>query len=85
MAHTARPLNMLISGEKSNKKKQAIKWNEDCEKSFQRLKQLCSSTPILAYADYSKLFKLHMDACNQVLGAVLYQNNEDVIDSNSTC
>ena len=31
-AHIARPLNMLISGDNANKKKHAIKWNEDCEK-----------------------------------------------------
>ena len=46
-AHIARPLNVLISSDNANKKKQAIKWNEDCEESFQKLKQLYSSTPIL--------------------------------------
>ena len=48
-----------------------MKWNEDCEESFQKLKQLYSSTPILAYTDYSKPFELHTDACNLGLGAVL--------------
>ena len=33
--------------------------------------------PILAYADFSKLFKLHADACGTGLGAVLYQTRED--------
>ena len=47
-AHITKPQNLLISGNNANKKKQAIKWNEDCEESFQKLKQLCSSTPILA-------------------------------------
>ena len=79
-AHIAWPLNCLISGDTANKKKQAIKWNEDCEESFQRLKQLCSSTPILAYTDYSKPFKLHTDGCNLGLGAVLYQTGEDGLD-----
>ena len=50
---------MLISGENANKKKQAVEWNDNCEESFQDLKKLCSSIPILAYADYSKSFKLH--------------------------
>ena len=72
-AHIAGPLNILISGENANKKKQGIKWNDDCEKSFQELKQLCSSTPVLAYANYSKPFKLHTNACNLGLGAVLYK------------
>ena len=71
---------MLISGDNANKRKQAIKWNEDCEESFQKLKQLCSSTPILAYADYPKPFKLHTDAYNLGLGAVLYQTGKDGLD-----
>ena len=33
--------------------------------------------PILAYANFSKLFKLHTDACGMGLGAILYQNRED--------
>ena len=48
-AHITRPLNLLISGDNANKKKETIKWNEDCEGSFKKLKQLCCSTPILAY------------------------------------
>ena len=79
-AHIAKPLNILISGENANKKKQGIKWNDYCEKTLQELKQskqLCSSTPILAYANYPKPFKLHTDACSVGLGAVLYQTDED--------
>ena len=47
---------------------------------LKKLKQLCSSTPILDYADYSKPFKLHTDACNLGYGAVLYQTSEDGLD-----
>ena len=36
--------------------------------------------PILAYANYSKPVKLHTDACNMGLGAVLYQTDEDGLD-----
>ena len=79
-AHIARPLIILISGKNANKKKQGIKWNDNCERAFQKLKQLCSNTPILAYGDYSKPSKLHNIACNLGLGAVLYQVDEDGID-----
>ena len=33
-------------------------------------------SPVLAYADYSKPFKLHTDASCTGLGAVPYQNQE---------
>ena len=79
-AYIARPLNLLISSDNANKKKQAINWNEDCEVSFQKLKQLCSTTPILAYTASSKPFKLHTDACGLGLGAILYQMSEDGLD-----
>ena len=79
-AHIARLLNILISGENTNKKKQGIKWNDYCEKSFQELKQICSDMPILAYANYSKPFKLHTGTCNLGLGAVLYQTDKDGLD-----
>ena len=79
-ANITRPLNLLISGDNENKKKQAITWNEDCEESFKKLKQLCSSTPILAYADYSRPLKLHTGACSLGFSAVLYQTGEDGLD-----
>ena len=66
-------MNMLTSEDNANKKKHAIKCNVDCE-------ELCSSTPILVYADYSTPFNLHTDACNLPLGAVLYQTCEDGLD-----
>ena len=33
--------------------------------------------PIFAHADFTKPFKLHTDACDTGLGAVLYQTQED--------
>ena len=37
------------------------------------LKVLCTSAPILAFADFTKPFKLHTNASSTGLGAVLYQ------------
>ena len=36
---------------------------------------------ILAHANFMKLFKLHMDACESGLGAVLYQTHDDGTDA----
>ena len=76
-AQVAQPLHKLTSGEKVDKKKAAIKWDSRCQQAFDDLKKLCTTAPILAYANFSKPFKLHTDACGIGLGAVLYQTRED--------
>ena len=73
----ARPINRLVSGENANKKKALVNWTEECQIAFEHLKHLCSQTPILAYANYTKPFKLHTDASEHGLGAVLYQKQDD--------
>ena len=50
-AQIARPINQLVSGENANKKKYLVEWTEECQLTFEQLKQLCSQTPILAYAN----------------------------------
>ena len=71
------PLHELTSGENAGKKKAAIKWDSRCQQAFDDLKTLCTTAPILAYADFAKPFKLHTDASGTSLGAVLYQTRED--------
>ena len=61
-------------------KKTLIEWTAECQQAFEQLKQLCSETPILAYANYRKPFKLQTDAGENGLGAVLYQKQDDGID-----
>ena len=74
-AKVAQPLNALISGDNANCKKSLVKWNPECQQAFDQLKDLCTKTPILAYADYKKPFQLQTDASDLGLGAVLYQND----------
>ena len=71
------PLHKLTSGENASKRKAAIQWDNRCNQAFDDLKRLCTTAPILAYADFTKPFKLHTDACGSGLGAVLYQNCRD--------
>ena len=63
------------------KKKAAIKWDSRCQQAFDDLKALCTTASILAYANFSKPFKLHTDACGMALGSVLYQTREDGTES----
>ena len=72
-ANVARPLNLLVSGDNANCKRALIKWTEECQIAFDKLKELCTSTPILAYANYKKPFQLQTDARDLGLGQVLYQ------------
>ena len=55
-----------------------IKWDHECQEGFDKLNELCTNTPILAYADFGKPCKLHTDASILGLGAVLYQEQDGV-------
>ena len=59
----------------------AIKWDSRCQQAFDDLMRLCTTAPILAYADFTKPFKLHTDACGSGLGAVLYWTYKDGTDA----
>jgi hypothetical protein len=51
-----------------------FKWTLDCEKSFQHLKQLLTSAPILRITDSNEDFIVCTNACKKRLGGVLSQN-----------
>ena len=55
------------------KKSKEWKWEQEQEDTFNRLKELLTSPPILAYPEFQKPFELHTDASGKGLGAVLYQ------------
>ena len=69
-----------MSGENANKKKTFVEWNDECQEAFKKLKQLCSQTPILVYANYKKPFKMQTDAIENRLGAVLYEKQDNGTD-----
>ena len=72
-AQIAHPLNFLTAGENANRKKKSVDWTPECDMAFKKLKSLCSSTPILVYADYTKTFTLHTDASKKEFWAALYK------------
>jgi hypothetical protein len=56
------------------RKEKKFQWTEDCERSFQKLKQLLTSAPILRIADSNEDFVVCTDACKEGLGGVLSYN-----------
>ena len=67
----------MISGENADKKKALVVCTSECQEAFEQLKKLCTEAMVLAYPDFTKPFKLHIDTCNQGLGAILYQDQPD--------
>ena len=73
----AKPLRILLQGLESQSKKVAkktsIPWGVEQQETFDQLKELCCTTPILAYPDHKLPFILHTDSSTEGLGAILYQ------------
>ena len=51
-----------------------LQWGSPQQQAFDKLKEMCSSTPVLGFADYHKPFILHTDTSGDGLGAVLSQD-----------
>ena len=77
-AQVAKPLYKLISGENTARKGNLIKRDQECQGAFDKLKVLCTTILILAYANFGKPFKLHSDVSVYSLGAILYQKQDRV-------
>ena len=80
-AKVAWPLYQLNLGENRSEKNKTILWYGESEEAFRKLKEICTSTPILAYADFSKPFELHTNVWTLGSGAILYQNQDGLIVS----
>ena len=76
-AWITQPLNEHLAGKGASRKSEWVSLSEDALEAFQTLKQACMSTPILAFANYTKEFPLETDASREELGAVLSQKQED--------
>ena len=73
----AQLFNEHLAGEGANGKSEQVLLSEDALKAFKVLKQVCMTTHILAFTDYTKLFLLETDVSKDGLGAVLLQKQAD--------
>ena len=73
----AKPLNELTSRENTHKKNKDVEWLPKHQESFDKLKDLCTQAPILAYANYQWNFQVYTDVSEMGLGAVLTQKQEN--------
>jgi hypothetical protein len=59
-------------------KDKKFKWTSACEASFQELKKLLTTAPILVMSDIEKQFSIYCDASGQGIGCVLMQDGHVV-------
>ena len=73
-ATIAAPLTELLQ------KKQKFMWTQNCQAAFEKIKAVLLMAPVLRAPDFSKLFKLFVDASDIGVGGVLLQEDKDGID-----
>ena len=73
----AKPLNDLLEGEASKLKSEELELMLEALEAFKELKMRCMMVPVLAFANFKKLFQLETDASKEGLGAVLLQESDD--------
>ena len=64
----AYPLYELVSEENTSKKNKPVKWADRCLAAFDKIDNLCCTTPDLAFMDFKQPFILHTDASEISLG-----------------
>ena len=70
-------MNECLAREGASRKLEWVSLSEDALEAFQALKQACMSTPVLAFADYTKDFLLKTDTSKERLGVVLSPKQAD--------
>lgn len=73
-AEIVTPLTNLLS------KKAKFLWDETCQSSFKKVKQILMSEPVLIAPNFERQFKLNVDASDVAVGGVLFQEDEDGIN-----
>ena len=59
-------------------KKERFQWSEQAKESFQKVKEMLSSTPVFVLPDFKKLFVVECDAFKIRIKAVISQEGSPV-------
>ena len=70
-SNIAQPLNDLTC------KNRQWDWTDECECTFQHLKEVCALEPMLKTPDWTKPFIMHTDTSGYALGAIIAQEHDD--------
>ena len=70
----AEPLTNLLG------KRVKFIWTDNCQKSFEKLKAILKSAPVLLAPRFNKEFKLAIDASDVGAGSVLLQEDDNGVD-----
>ena len=75
-AQIAEPLHRML-----RKSKHPFQWDASCQKAFDTLKQKLTTSPILAYPNFTLPFIVYSDASDTAIGGILgqIQNNHEVV------
>ena len=65
---------------KLTEKGRKFEWTNECQSTFEELRNQLVSSPILAHPDLSKKFILDTDASNEAIGALLSQEIDEKRD-----
>ena len=76
-AQIAEPLEALLRGEGSKKKKEPVQLPTEAKAAFELLRDALTESPVLCFADFNKEFLLETDASHIGLGCVLSQKQSD--------
>ena len=57
-------------------KKGVFSWNEEAQRTFEKLKEVMSSCPVLVIPYFSSPFELYCDALGEGIGAVLTKHKQ---------
>ena len=59
-------------------KKGAIKWNQEADGAFKKIKEICAEDAQLFYPDFLQPFEIHTDASEYRMGGVISQNGNAI-------